>query len=363
MGIKDLYKFLSTKHPECFISTNFSSYRYKCLAIDMMNLLYIHKARNFREPKGWMKSIILFLVKLQNEYVHPICIFDGKSHPMKRQTIQKRRDDREKGLQNVINLQKSLEKYKSTKEIDESLKSFIDIKPEFISQLGNSILVNRIEEHLQKQQHNYSLFFTHEEINGIKEFISNMGINVIDAKYDGEALCSYLNKIGKVDAVITNDSDAFFFGCNNVICKFIDDGGLLVNINHLLEKLEITHEQFIDLCILCGTDFNESMKGCGFVRSLALIQKYKNLDNPDLLEKITISKEVIHSVRNISLLYDKECIDDYYSFNYNRQPNIHNINMLLFKNQINIPLELFVYKYNTDIQILEDIENKMNFAD
>ena len=355
MGIKDLYKFLTTKHPDVFVSTNFSSYRYKCLAIDMMNLLYIHKARNFREPNGWMKSIIMFLLKLQNDYVHPICVFDGKSHPMKKQTIQKRRDDREKGLQNVNALQNSLDIYKNTKKIDDTLQHFIESKPEFVSQLGNSILINKIEEHLHKQQHNYSLFFTHEEINCIKELIDNMGINIVEAKYDGEALCSYLNKIGKVDAVLTNDSDAFFFGCKNVICKFIDDGGLLVNVDVLLEKLELDYEQFIDLCILCGTDFNESMRGCGFVRSLTLIQKYGKLDNTELMERITISKDIIEQVRQISRLYDdNEYINDYYLFNYNKQPNIHNINMLLFKNNINIPLELFTYKYNDDIQLIED---------
>lgn len=215
MGIKDFYKFINMKHPDCFKPVYFSSYRYQSIAIDMMNLLYVYKARNNHD---WMKNVVLFLVKLQNQFVHPICVFDGKSHPLKRQTIQKRRDDRNRGITRIKNIQESLENYRKTRDIDETLQIFLKNKTDFISQLSPDVIfTDRIEEYLQKQIDNYSLFFSNEDIMNIKEFITSMGICVIDAKYDGEALCSYLSKIGRVGAVITNDSDVFFFGCQSVI--------------------------------------------------------------------------------------------------------------------------------------------------
>lgn len=39
-----------------------------------------------------------------------------------------------------------------------------------------------------------------------------MGVPVIQAPGEAEAQCSYLNKIGKVDAVCTEDTDSIIFG-------------------------------------------------------------------------------------------------------------------------------------------------------
>lgn len=39
-----------------------------------------------------------------------------------------------------------------------------------------------------------------------------MGVPVIQAPGEAEAQCSYLNKIGKVDAVCTEDTDSLVFG-------------------------------------------------------------------------------------------------------------------------------------------------------
>lgn len=39
-----------------------------------------------------------------------------------------------------------------------------------------------------------------------------MGVMVVQAPGEAEAQCSYLNKIGKVDAVCTEDTDSLVFG-------------------------------------------------------------------------------------------------------------------------------------------------------
>lgn len=349
MGIKDFYKFINTKYPECFRPVYFSSYRYQTIAIDMMNLLYVYKARNNHD---WMKNVLLFLIKLQNQYVHPICVFDGRSHPLKKQTIQKRREDRNKGLNRIKTIQESLQIYRETKTIDETLYTFLKNKHDFTSQLSpDMIFTERIEDYLQKQLENYSLFFSSADIAIVREFIENMGIRVLDAKYDGEALCSYLSKIGKVSAVITNDSDVFFFGCQSVICKFIDEGGLELNIESILEKLEIDFKQFIDLCILCGTDFNESIRGYGFVRSLGLIQRYGDLETiRSNITNMVLDMKLIEEIKGMTNVYFEE---DWKINLYNTQPNLKNLELLLSRHQVNIPLEAFEYKFNQDISIDE----------
>ena len=54
----------------------------------------------------------------------------------------------------------------------------------------------------------------------------------------------------------------------------------------LLSQINLTKEQFLDVCIMCGTDFNKNMRNIGPVKALKLIREYKSIegirDNTDL---------------------------------------------------------------------------------
>ncbi|KAG5518115.1 hypothetical protein PMAC_003301 [Pneumocystis sp. 'macacae'] len=51
-----------------------------------------------------------------------------------------------------------------------------------------------------------------------------------------------------------------------------------VNLEKALKELEMSLEQFVDLCILLGCDYCEPIKGVGPKRALELIREYKSLD-------------------------------------------------------------------------------------
>lgn len=51
-----------------------------------------------------------------------------------------------------------------------------------------------------------------------------------------------------------------------------------VNLAAALAGLKLTHEQFIDLCILCGCDYTDSIKGIGPIKALKMIQDYGNIE-------------------------------------------------------------------------------------
>merc|ERR1712031_41895 len=57
----------------------------------------------------------------------------------------------------------------------------------------------------------------------------------------------------------------------------------------VLKQLELTKEQFMDLCILLGCDYTSTIKGVGPVKAMELMKKYGSL------EKILAN---IHSVKN-----------------------------------------------------------------
>lgn len=47
--------------------------------------------------------------------------------------------------------------------------------------------------------------------------LSLMGIPVVQSPGEAEAQCSFMNKIGKVDAVCTEDTDSIVFGTQLLI--------------------------------------------------------------------------------------------------------------------------------------------------
>jgi len=51
------------------------------------------------------------------------------------------------------------------------------------------------------------------------------------------------------------------------------------DIAKVLEELELTMDQFIDLCILCGCDYCDSIKGIGGQTALKLIRQHGSIES------------------------------------------------------------------------------------
>ncbi|XP_050510314.1 flap endonuclease 1 isoform X2 [Diabrotica virgifera virgifera] len=84
----------------------------------------------------------------------------------------------------------------------------------------------------------------------VKQLLTLMGIPYVNAPCEAEAQCAALVKAGKVYATATEDMDALTFG-----------------------------SKFIDLCILLGCDYTDSIRGIGPKRAIELIQKHKSIES------------------------------------------------------------------------------------
>lgn len=49
-------------------------------------------------------------------------------------------------------------------------------------------------------------------------------------------------------------------------------------LSKVLHGLEVNFEEFIDLCILLGCDYCDSIKGIGQKRALDLVKQYRNIE-------------------------------------------------------------------------------------
>ncbi|XP_039592159.1 probable flap endonuclease 1 homolog [Polypterus senegalus] len=129
------------------------------------------------------------------------------------------------------------------------------------------------------------------QVQNCQKLLDLLGVPYIQAPSDGEAMCAHLVKTGEVDAVASEDMDTLAFGSSFLIRQLNAKKGSDVIeycLPKLLEVLNLTQEQFVDLCILLGCDYCEKIRGLGPKKALTLIQQHKSIE--DVL--LNINREV-----------------------------------------------------------------------
>lgn len=110
-----------------------------------------------------------------------------------------------------------------------------------------------------------------------------MGVPVVNAPCEAEAQAAALAKAGKVWAVGTEDMDALTFQTPVLLRKMTFANASKSDIQQLdyakaIQGLELTHDQFVDLCILLGCDYCDSIRGIGPKTALKLIRQHGNIE-------------------------------------------------------------------------------------
>ena len=135
-----------------------------------------------------------------------------------------------------------------------------------------------------------------------KELLLKMGVPILEANppYEAEGLASSLAKAGLVDYVATEDSDVLAYEVSWGLIfapQLMSDlqGPLLKGVSgevrpmtfvsggQLRQELDLTPDEYLDFCILLGTDASSRIPGIGPARAYKLIKEYGSIEN--LLEK------------------------------------------------------------------------------
>ncbi|XP_062194496.1 flap endonuclease GEN-like 1 isoform X2 [Phragmites australis] len=140
------------------------------------------------------------------------------------------------------------------------------------------------------------------------ELLEYLGMPVLRANGEAEALCALLNNEGHVDACITADSDAFLFGAKTVIkvlqsnCK---EPFECYNIADIESGLGLKRKQMIAMALLIGSDHDlHGVPGFGVETALRFVQLF---DEDCILEKLY---EIGRGVYPFLEGFDKPHIDD-----------------------------------------------------
>ena len=113
-----------------------------------------------------------------------------------------------------------------------------------------------------------------------KEIVRLLGLPVVEAPSEAEAQCSVLCRSGKVYATATEDMDCLTFECPILLRDFAskDDPVIELKLEEILKGLGVDMDQFIDICILCGCDYADSIDGIGPITAHKLILEHKNIE-------------------------------------------------------------------------------------
>jgi flap endonuclease-1 len=239
----------------------------KEIAVDAFNTIYSFLA-TIRQPDGTpltdrhgratshLSGMFYRNVNLLENGINPVYVFDGAAPQLKSVEVQRRREIRDAAY----------EEWKLAKE------------------------EGRIEDARKAGQASSKL--TGPMINETKDLLQAMGIPIIQAPSEGEAIAAQMAREGLVWASASQDNDSLLYNCPRMIrnlsisgrrrvarsktYKSIDPELILLDTN--LQILGITREQLIDIAILVGTDYNDSVKGIGQKTALKLIKTHGNIE-------------------------------------------------------------------------------------
>lgn len=114
-----------------------------------------------------------------------------------------------------------------------------------------------------------------------------MGVPYIVAPCEAEATCVAMLKQNFVFAVASEDGDCLTHGCSKLVRYLFnnrkDKSGKQISptvfhLDVILQELEMTQDEFIDLCIMCGCDYLDSPKGMGFKTAYKMIKEYRSIE-------------------------------------------------------------------------------------
>ncbi len=274
----------------------------KSIAIDAFNTIYqflaIIRQRDGTPLKDYNGNVTSHLsglfyrtINFFEHSIKPIYVFDGTPSELKLETIKERKKIKEEAKEKMIKAQEA-EDFREARKF---------------AQQTSKLSTDMIEES--------------------KKLIEYMGIPVIEASSEGEAQSAYLVEKGDAWACASQDYDTLLFGGERLVRNFavsrskkVKDTTVTLDIEYvslpkLLENLEISREQLIEMGLLIGTDFFDGIPGIGQHKALDLIKKYGTIqniiDNEIKIGKqeIQIAPEIIARVKEIFIKPD--VIKDY----------------------------------------------------
>ncbi len=281
MGILNLTEILKKHCSNAIHKRTLETYKGRIIGIDVSIFLY-----KFVRNDMCLEGMIKLILRLLKNFILPVFIFDGRPPKEKNEVIEDRKEKREileikrEVLEKCIN-----EKDSQTKEnLIENIKELMKTKNENVRLNDEEILTlvekeNHYEE-LEKTKKNI-IYIRSEHIELTKNICNLMGVPYIVSKGEAETLLANLSRDGIIDCIISEDTDVLVGGGKIFLRDFMTESNQVTEycLQGILDNLEFTYDQFIDMCILCGCDYTTKVSNVGPITAHKLIKTHTNIEN------------------------------------------------------------------------------------
>ncbi|KAJ2656608.1 Elongation of fatty acids protein 2 [Coemansia sp. RSA 1200] len=265
MGIKGLKQVIADRAPAALRAVELKHLVGRKVAIDASTSLYQflvavrNDGQNLTTADGSTTSHLVGLLYRTANMVEmglkPLYVFDGKPPVMKGGELAKRREKRVKAEEEL----KAAEEEGNQEEMYKQMKRLTKVTPELNEQA--------------------------------RRLLKLMGIPFMTAPCEAEAECAALAKAGKVWAAASQDMDTLLFGAPVLLRNLTVPAARKlpieeIHLNEVLAGMEYTQDQLIDLGIILGCDYCDSIRGVGPKSGFDLISEHKTIEAAIKVEKV-----------------------------------------------------------------------------
>jgi flap endonuclease-1 len=265
MGIPGLTKLIADNAPEAIKEgEDIKNFFGRLIAIDASQSLYQfivavrsedyngvapsqNLTNNVGEITSHLQGLFYRTVKMLSNGIKPVFVFDGKAPELKAEELERRKKRREEAEQ------------QKEKAIEE----------------GDIEMIKKLNKRTSK--------VTPQMNEEAKTLLKLLGVPIVEAPFEAEAQCAALCKASKVYAVASEDMDSLTCGTPLLIRNLTYSDArkaplMEISMDKVLSGLDLTMDQFIDMCILIGCDYCSKIKGIGPKRALEFIKKYGTIE-------------------------------------------------------------------------------------
>jgi len=289
MGIKNLHQFLRKACPLIYNEQHISKLAYQKVAIDTS--IYMCKFKTTC-GKNWLDGFLQLITVLRENEIHPVFVYDTKFPPEKEQEKKNRTLARLKTKERVETIFRDWESYKGG--FEETPAVFTEDRIPVERENMSVDLYEYLQKHYPQRTElsvaevdrdidhllNTLLSIRSEDFETTRTLLNLLGVPWIHATGEAEATCAVLCRRGVVYAVLSEDTDVMCYKAPRFCHRLNVLGQTIVMIEYqdVLTRLEFTEDQFLDFCIMCGTDYNTNLAKIGPEKSYRLLKKFGSLE-------------------------------------------------------------------------------------
>ncbi|GAA5837357.1 hypothetical protein JCM5353_006978 [Sporobolomyces roseus] len=268
MGIKGLTALISDQAPGAMKQVDIKSLFGRKIAIDASMSIYQfliavrqQDGQQLMNEAGETTSHLMGLfyrtLRMVENDLKPCYVFDGKPPQLKSNVLKKRFSNRQEAKEDEVEAKET----GTTEDVDKLSRRQVKV--------------------------------TKEHNDECKKLLTLMGIPWVEAPSEAEAQCAELCRGGLVYGAGSEDMDTLTFD-SPVLLRHLTFSEArkmpidIITLDNVLQGLELTMDKFIDMCMLCGCDYLEPIKGVGAKTALKLVKEYDTMD--DILAHLSKGK-------------------------------------------------------------------------